>query len=77
VIDFALRFWIREPTLAVLAAVKQVRGDVPSVLDTAAWCKLAERGLLRNALANASDAGIGLGAPVAVALAGRADAAHP
>jgi hypothetical protein len=47
------------------------------VLDTAAWCKLAERGLLRNALANASDAGIGLGAPVAVALAGRADAAHP
>jgi len=50
VIDFALRLGIQEPKLAVLAAVEQVRSDMPSTLDAAALCKMADRGQLRNAL---------------------------
>ena len=49
-IDFALRLGIGEPKLAVLAAVEQVRSDLPSTLDAAALCKMADRGQLRNAL---------------------------
>jgi len=49
-IDFALRLGIGEPKLAVLAAVEQVRSDMPSTLDAAALCKMADRGQLRNAL---------------------------
>jgi len=43
-IDFARVLGVAEPKVAILSAVEMVNSNIPSTLDAAALCKMAERG---------------------------------
>jgi len=43
-IDLALAFGVKEPKVAILAAVETVHSKMPATIDAAALCKMAERG---------------------------------
>ncbi|MBV9266898.1 MAG: bifunctional enoyl-CoA hydratase/phosphate acetyltransferase, partial [Acidobacteriaceae bacterium] len=49
-IDLARAIGISEPKVAILAAVETVTGKLPSTLDAAALCKMAERGQITGAI---------------------------
>ena len=43
-IDLAHTLWIATPKVAILSAVKTITSKIPSTIDAAALCKMAERG---------------------------------
>ncbi|MDR3418717.1 MAG: bifunctional enoyl-CoA hydratase/phosphate acetyltransferase [Nevskia sp.] len=47
-IDFALALGIEQPRVAILSAVETVQTNIPSTLDAAALCKMADRGQIRG-----------------------------
>ncbi len=47
-IDFAHILGIESPKVAILSAVETVNPDLPSTLDAAALCKMADRGQIRG-----------------------------
>jgi len=49
-IDLAHVLGIAEPKVAILAAVETVNADMPSTLDAAALCKMADRGQITGGL---------------------------
>jgi len=49
-IDLAHSLGIREPKAAILSAMETVNPDVPSTIEAAALCKMAERGQITGAL---------------------------
>jgi phosphotransacetylase len=49
-IDLAVSFGLKQPKVAILAAVETVTSKMPATLDAAALCKMAERGQIRNAV---------------------------
>jgi phosphotransacetylase/acyl dehydratase len=49
-IDIAHAMRIREPKLAILAAVESVNPAMPATLDAAALCKMADRGQIKGAI---------------------------
>ncbi len=49
-VDLAHVLGVSEPRVAVLAAVEVVNPNMPSTLDAAALCKMADRGQIRGAL---------------------------
>jgi phosphate acetyltransferase len=49
-IDLAHMLHIAEPRVALLAAVETVNPDMPSTLDAAALCKMADRGQIKGGL---------------------------
>ena len=50
VIDLHLGLGMGTPRIAILSAVEQVNGKIPSTIDAAALCKLAERGQIEGGL---------------------------
>lgn len=49
-IDLARAMGIKEPKLAILAAVESVNPGMPATLDAAALCKMADRGQIKDAI---------------------------
>lgn len=49
-IDFAHIMGLEEPKVAILAAVETVNPNMPSTLDAAALCKMADRGQIKGGL---------------------------
>lgn len=49
-IDLAIALGIERPKVAILAAVETVSSKMPSTVDAAALCKMAERGQIRGAV---------------------------
>ena len=49
-IDFARIMGVGEPKVAVLSAVETVNPSIPSTLDAAALCKMADRGQIKGGL---------------------------
>jgi len=49
-IDFAHRLNIEQPRVAILSAVEFVNPAIPSTLDAAALCKMADRGQIRGGI---------------------------
>jgi phosphate acetyltransferase len=49
-IDLAMSLGLKQPKVAVLAAVETVNSRMPATLDAAALCKMAERGQIRGGL---------------------------
>ena len=49
-IDIAHAMRVREPKLAILAAVESVNPAMPATLDAAALCKMADRGQIKGAI---------------------------
>lgn len=49
-IDLAIALGVREPKVAILAAVETVSSRMPATIDAACLCKMAERGQIRGAL---------------------------
>jgi len=49
-IDFARVLGVEMPKVAILSAVETVNPDIPSTLDAAALCKMAERGQITGAI---------------------------
>jgi len=49
-VDLALALGVERPKVAILAAVETVSSKMPSTLDAAALCKMADRGQIRGAL---------------------------
>lgn len=49
-IDFARLLGVERPRVALLAAVESVSASMPSTLDAAALCKMADRGQIRGGL---------------------------
>ena len=49
-VDLAVSLGLKQPKVAVLAAVETVTSKMPATLDAAALCKMAERGQIKNAL---------------------------
>ena len=49
-IDLAVSLGLERPKVAILAAVETVNSKMPSTLDAAALCKMAERGQIRGGL---------------------------
>ncbi|HYX20019.1 MAG TPA: bifunctional enoyl-CoA hydratase/phosphate acetyltransferase [Thermoanaerobaculia bacterium] len=47
-IDLAMALGVERPKVAILAAVETVSSKMPSTLDAAALCKMAERGQIRG-----------------------------
>jgi phosphate acetyltransferase len=47
-IDFAHRLGVANPKVAILSAVETVNPNIPSTLDAAALCKMAERGQIHG-----------------------------
>ena len=47
-IDFARILGVEVPKVAILSAVETVNPDIPSTLDAAALCKMAERGQIKG-----------------------------
>ncbi|MBL8658291.1 MAG: bifunctional enoyl-CoA hydratase/phosphate acetyltransferase [Rhodospirillales bacterium] len=79
-IDLARALGIREPKVAILSAVETVTPKIPSTLDAAALCKMADRGqitggLLDGPLAfdNAVDVGAAMTKGIVSPVAGLAD----
>ena len=48
-VDLAIALGLKEPKVAILAAVETVNSKMPATLDAAALCKMAERGQIKNA----------------------------
>ena len=49
-IDFAHILGLPHPKVAILSAVETVNADMPSTLDAAALCKMADRGQIRGGI---------------------------
>ena len=49
-VDLAVSLGLKQPKVAVLAAVETVTSKMPATLDAAALCKMAERGQIKGAL---------------------------
>jgi phosphate acetyltransferase len=49
-IDFARILGVKQPKVAVLSAVETVNPNIPSTLDAAALCKMADRGQITGGL---------------------------
>jgi phosphate acetyltransferase len=49
-IDFARILGVAVPKVAILSAVETVNPDIPSTLDAAALCKMAERGQIKGGI---------------------------
>lgn len=49
-IDFARIMGIETPKVAILAAVETVNSNMPSTIDAAALCKMADRGQIKGAI---------------------------
>jgi phosphate acetyltransferase len=49
-IDLAHALWIANPKVAILSAVETITSKIPSTIDAAALCKMAERGQITGAL---------------------------
>ena len=49
-IDFARIMGIETPKVAILAAVETVNPNIPSTIDAAALCKMADRGQIKGAI---------------------------
>jgi hypothetical protein len=49
-IDLAVQLGVSRPKVAILAAVETVTSKMPSTIDAAALCKMAERGQITGAL---------------------------
>ncbi len=49
-IDFARVMGVRTPKVAILSAVETVNPNIPSTLDAAALCKMAERGQIKGGM---------------------------
>jgi phosphate acetyltransferase len=49
-IDLAVSLGLERPKVAILAAIETVSSKMPSTLDAAALCKMAERGQIRGGL---------------------------
>jgi phosphotransacetylase len=49
-VDLAVSLGLKQPKVAILAAVETVTSKMPATLDAAALCKMAERGQIRNAV---------------------------
>jgi phosphotransacetylase len=49
-IDLAVSLGVKQPKVAILAAVETVTSKMPATLDAAALCKMAERGQIKGAL---------------------------
>ncbi len=49
-IDLAIDLDIREPKVAVLSAVETINPDIPSTIEAAALCKMADRGQITGGL---------------------------
>ncbi|HEX3209896.1 MAG TPA: phosphate acetyltransferase, partial [Geminicoccaceae bacterium] len=49
-IDLAISLGVTEPKVAILSAVETVTPKIPSTIDAAALCKMAERGQITGAL---------------------------
>jgi phosphotransacetylase len=49
-IDLAIALGVATPKVAILAAVETVTSKMPSTIDAAALCKMAERGQIRGGL---------------------------
>ncbi len=49
-IDFCHALGIKQPKVAILAAVEKVKASMPSTIDAAALCKMADRGQITGAL---------------------------
>ena len=47
-IDFARILGVRQPRVAILSAVETVNPNIPSTLDAAALCKMADRGQIKG-----------------------------
>jgi len=47
-IDLAISFGVDRPKVAILAAVETVNSKMPSTLDAAALCKMADRGQIKG-----------------------------
>jgi phosphate acetyltransferase len=80
VIDLSHTFRVEQPRLAILSAVETVTPKIPSTLEAAALCKMADRGQIRGGLLDgplAMDNAISLEAAqtkgITSAVAGQAD----
>src|SRR5215510_4162776 len=49
-IDLAVALGLKEPKVAILAAVETVNSKMPSTIDAAALCKMADRGQIAGAI---------------------------
>ncbi|HEY9198807.1 MAG TPA: phosphate acetyltransferase [Gammaproteobacteria bacterium] len=49
-IDLAVALGVKQPKVAILSAVETVTLKIPSTIDAAALCKMAERGQIRGGL---------------------------
>ena len=49
-IDLAHALWIECPKVAILSAVETITSKIPSTIDAAALCKMAERGQISGAV---------------------------
>jgi phosphotransacetylase len=49
-IDLAVTLGLKQPKVAILAAVETVNSKMPATLDAAALCKMADRGQIRGGL---------------------------
>ncbi len=49
-IDFAIALGVKRPKVAILAAVETVSSKMPSTIDAAALCKMAERGQITGGI---------------------------
>ncbi|WP_029463516.1 bifunctional enoyl-CoA hydratase/phosphate acetyltransferase, partial [Serpentinimonas barnesii] len=47
-IDFARILGVQQPRVAILSAVETVNPNIPSTLDAAALCKMADRGQIKG-----------------------------
>ena len=79
-IDLAHALGIAEPRVAILSAVETVNADMPSTVDAASLCKMADRGQITGGLIDgplafddAIDAGTAAAKGIVSQVAGRAD----
>ena len=49
-VDLAVSLGLKQPKVAVVAAVETVTSKMPATIDAAALCKMAERGQIKGAL---------------------------
>lgn len=49
-VDFCRALGVEQPKVAILAAVEKVKAYMPSTIDAACLCKMADRGQINNAL---------------------------
>jgi phosphate acetyltransferase len=49
-IDLAMSLGLKQPKVAILAAVETVNSKMPATLDAAALCKMADRGQIKGAV---------------------------